>query len=75
MIFWIPLEISGSKLKAYTIDYMNTFLCIIMEVNVCKNLNFYLEGIIMENICNLVLMCNLSSKPDTLEFVTTADSG
>ena len=27
---------------------MDTFLCIIMEVNICKYLNFYLDGIIME---------------------------
>ena len=39
MIFWIPLEISRSKLKAfYTKDYMDTFLCIIMEVNIYVNI-------------------------------------
>ena len=41
MIFWIPLEISRSKLKAfYTLDYMDTFLCIIMEVNIYVNISF-----------------------------------
>ena len=33
--FWTPLEISESRLRPlYTIDYMDTFLCIIMEVNI-----------------------------------------
>ena len=48
MIFWIPLEISGSKLKAYNWLYLYLPLYNYGSECICKYLHFYLDGIIME---------------------------